>query len=246
MTSLLSVLLAGLLWGNASRADDAPLPMVTIIDPYIELHTGPGRGYPIVHVSEKGEVVTILKRRTDWFKVQTRRGKLGWVKRRQMRDTLGPDGQLVNLGDPTLEDFLGRRWEFGFTGGDFEGADSLTASLGYRFNKNISAEIKVGQATGSFSNSKLVSLALVHQPFPEWRLSPFFTLGASQIQTEPDATLVATEDRTDNALLVGLGAYYYVSRRLMLRLEYSNHLILTSREVNEEINEWKAGISVFF
>ena len=29
-------------------------------DPYIELHTGPGRGYPIFHVTERGERIIIL------------------------------------------------------------------------------------------------------------------------------------------------------------------------------------------
>ena len=243
---MLYILLAAVLCCSPGFADDEAMPVVTVADPYIELHSGPGRGYPILHVAEKGESVTILKRRTDWFKVRTQRGKVGWVKRRQMKDTLGPDGRLVDLGDPTIEDFLARRWEFGVTGGDFEGADSLSISLGYRFSDNISAEPKLTQATGNISDSKLASVALLNQPFPEWRLSPYFMLGASRIKTDPSATLVATEDRSDNALLVGLGAYYYISRRMMLRLEYNNHLILTSREENEEVNEWKAGLSVFF
>ena len=51
---LLSVLIAALLCCSPGLADDEPLPVVTIADPYIELHSGPGRGYPILHVSEKG------------------------------------------------------------------------------------------------------------------------------------------------------------------------------------------------
>lgn len=229
-----------------SLFDDEPPVVVKVVDPYLEMHTGPGRGFPIFHTIEKEETITILKRRTDWFKVISTRGKTGWVKRAQMQYTLGAQGELVDLDDPTLQDYAQRRSEFGVLAGDFDGADALTGYVGYRFTKNISAELKISQAKGNFSNSKIATLALTHQPFPEWRISPFFTLGAGVIRTEPNATLVKTEDRTDNALLVGAGFYYYLTRRFMLRFEYSNHLILTSRNVNEEVNEWKAGFSVFF
>jgi len=31
-----------------------------------------------------------------------------------------------------------------------------------------------------------------------------------------------------------------------MRLEYNNYLALTSRDDNEEVNEWKMGFNVFF
>jgi len=42
-----------------------------VVEPYLELHTGPGRGYPVTQVIERGEQVDILLRKTDWFKVRT-------------------------------------------------------------------------------------------------------------------------------------------------------------------------------
>jgi opacity protein-like surface antigen len=227
-----------------SRNDD--VIVVSIIDPFIELHTGPGRGYPIDHVCERGETVTILKQRTDWFKVMTEKGKMGWVKRRQMQRTLGLHNEEVDLQEPALTDFIKRRWELGVLAGDYDGDDALTLYGNLRFTENLAAEVKLQQATGNVSNKKIATLSVVHQPFPEWRISPFFTLGAGIITTEPKPTLVQTEDRTDSSLLVGVGAYYYISSRFMLRMEYSNHLILTSRNVNEEVHEWQAGFSVFF
>jgi hypothetical protein len=32
------------------------------------MRTGPARDYPVFHVAEKGEVITILKSHTDWYK----------------------------------------------------------------------------------------------------------------------------------------------------------------------------------
>ncbi len=52
-------------------------PEVVIDDPYIDLHTGPGRGYPIFFVAERGEQIALLKRRTEWFKVRVLVAKKG-------------------------------------------------------------------------------------------------------------------------------------------------------------------------
>lgn len=229
-----------------AEADEPELERATVDTSYIDLHTGPGRAYPIFHAIEREEIVELIKRRTDWIKVKTKRGKTGWAHVSHMGDTYGSDGLQLGFKDAGQEDYLARRWDIGFNGADIEGANGLGATLGYRFTQNLSAELKLTQATGQFSDSKIASVALMHQAFPQWRVSPFFILGTGVIKTSPDTTLVQTEDRTDNSLLVGGGAYIYMSRRFVLRLEYNNHLVLTSRDENEEVNEWKIGFNVFF
>ena len=57
---------------------------VFVTAPYLELHTGPGRGYPVTQVVARDESVDILKRRTDWFKVRTSRGVEGWASYKDM------------------------------------------------------------------------------------------------------------------------------------------------------------------
>ena len=219
---------------------------VTIIDPYVEMHTGPGRGYPIIHVAEKGETIVLLKKRTDWYKARTNKGRQGWIKRDELHATLGPDGPEIAFVLPGREEYLQRTWELGVLGGDFAGARGLSTYLGYHMTENLALEMKLTQAFGSFSNSKLASLNLTHQPYPNWYISPFFTMGAGMIQIAPSSDLVQAEDREDPMLTVGGGMLIYVSRSFLLRLEYNDHKILTTRENNEEVEEWKAGISVFF
>jgi len=67
---------------------------VMVDGPYMEMHTGPGRGYPVFHVVDRDKEVSVIKRRTDWFLVQTERGKEGWVKRADMEWTLTLDGEV--------------------------------------------------------------------------------------------------------------------------------------------------------
>jgi uncharacterized protein YgiM (DUF1202 family) len=65
----------------AERAADGE--RVQVADAFLELHTGPGRGYPVFHVAARGEWVAITLRHTDWFQVRTDKGVEGWVLRRQ-------------------------------------------------------------------------------------------------------------------------------------------------------------------
>ena len=219
---------------------------VQVSAPYIELHTGPGEGYPIDQVAERGEWVSVLKRRTDWFKVQTDRGREGWVYISQMRQTQGEDGQPLAIEAFSIDSFSGRRWEMGFLGGDMDGAALLNLYGGFAFTPNLSAELGLSQGLGSFSSEYLVDLNLLSQPFPDWRYSPFFTLGTGMIHTSPNTTLVQTEDRTDTTAHAGLGMRVYLSRRFFLRGEFRHYTVFTSRNDNEEFNQWKIGLGAFF
>lgn len=229
-----------------SQANDDP-HKILIADPFIELRTGPGRGYPVFHVVERGREATIVKRRTDWFQLRTDRGVLGWAPRTQMIATLEPTGEPLDLQEPARENYMSRRWQGGVMAGDFAGASLISAFGGYAFSDNLSIELTLNHILGEFSNGYSATLGLMHVFAPEWRLSPYFTLGTGVIKTEPKATLVQSIDRNDQLGYVGGGLQFYLTRRFMLRSEYRNNVIFTSRDDNEEVDEWKyLGFAFFF
>jgi len=219
---------------------------VSVADPYLEMHTGPGRGYPKFHVVDRGEVVEIIKRRTDWFLVRDQGGARGWVDRAQMELTLQPDGQNIEFADAGQPDFTNARWEGGVLAGDFGGANIVSVYTGYSLNPNVAIEVWGSQILGNFSNGWMGSVNVVHETWPEWRISPFFTLGAGVIRTEPKSTIVQSEDRTDQVAHAGAGLRIYATRRFMLRAEYKSYVVFTSRDDNEEVEEWKVGFAFFF
>lgn len=219
---------------------------VVIDDPFIELHTGPGRGYPVFYIAERGEQVELLMQRTEWFKVRIERGEEGWVHRQQLKTTLNLDGEPFDLPGLNIEDYQARRWEVGVLYGDFGGANAISTYGAFNLTPNLSGELWVTQVLGRFSDSTLANLNIVHTMYPEWRVSPYFTLGAGAIHTEPKATLVATVDRTDSVAHAGAGVRAYLTRRFVFRAEYKAYVVFTSRNDNEEIREWKAGFSFFF
>lgn len=243
ITAVLLALLVGLnqpAWAKKESIE------VTVNAAYIEMRSGPGRGYPVFHIIEKNEPAVVMKSRTDWFKVRAPDGQEGWVHRSQMADVVTLNGDPFLIPDGNFGEYAAHSVEFGLLGGDFGGASSITGIVGYRFTPNLTAELNLMQATGDFSDSKAVSVNMINDPFPNWRASPYFGVGAGMIRTEPAATLVKTEDRTDSLINVTAGVRVYLTRKFLFRLEYKHNVILTSRDANEMVREWKAGFSVYF
>lgn len=215
-------------------------------DPFIELHTGPGRGYPVFYIGERGEEIEVIKRRTEWFQVRVPRGHEGWVHLEQLQRTFDLEGEQFDLPGLSLGDYRDRRWEVGALYGDFGGANVISAFGGFSITENLSLELNLAQALGRFSDSQMFSFNVLHLMFPEKRWSPFFMLGGGAIRTTPKATLVDTLDRRDSMALAGAGFRVYMTRRFVFRTEYKTYVAFTSRDDNEEIREWKAGFSFFF
>ncbi|MEM6583840.1 MAG: SH3 domain-containing protein [Pseudomonadota bacterium] len=234
-----------MLTSQLAVADETTLKAV-VVAPYIDMRTQPGRGYPVFYVAERDEIVEVIVQRTDWVKVRNTRGVEGWVHVDDMANTVDENGASLAFGSATLSDFTQRRWEFGFMVGDYDSTDAVAAYLGWHFTPNLSAEVELTENFGDFSDGRMATASLVHQMFPHWRYSPFLTIGGGVRQTNPRSTLVSTEDRTDSTANVGAGIRVHLTKRLMLRLQYKYYVVMTDRDDDEEVNEWKIGISAFF
>ena len=223
------------------------LQYVVIADPYIDIRTGPGRGYPITQIAERGEEIALLKRRTQWFKVRTSRGYTGWVFEDQLQRTLQPrSGEVVAVPTSSFKDFRDRTWETGVLIGDFDGSTTVTGFGAYRMSRHLALEVEAGELYADNVDGWLASIAINHTFVPEWRVSPFFLLGTGIIDIEPKRGLMDEEDQNDQYVFAGAGFRAYLTRRFLLRAEYRGTVILDDDDENEDINEWKAGFAVFF
>jgi hypothetical protein len=220
---------------------------VFVTTPYLELHTGPGRGYPVFNVVERGASVDVLKRRTDWFKVRTDRGVEGWAAQHDMLKTVLADGTPFTFDVGDRAGFTSHHWEGGvFLYGDWGGASEISAYGSYSLTNTLQVELTVSEFLGNTANGTTADVGLAHVFFPQWRWSPFVSLGTGIVQTEPKATLVVPADRSDQSAYVGAGIRFYLTRRFFLRGEYKDHIIFTKRNENEKVDEWKAGFGFFF
>ena len=229
----------------AQAADDGELAVETvkkdevgyrvkIAEPFIEIHTGPAAGYPIFYVIDRGTEVRIVRRKTNWFKLETDDGKTGWASRDQIRQTLLPSGEQFKAVESDQDDFTGRRWVLGVTGGEFDSTPVVTIFTGYSFTENLSVELHVGQSTGTVSDSKFIKANMVMQPLPDWRLSPYLTLGVGRIEVDPSSTLISQNDDNNTFAQYGLGIQVYVTRSFLARAEVNEYVIFSSTATRDE------------
>jgi hypothetical protein len=221
-------------------------PSVTVADPFLELRTGPGRGFPVFHVVERGETVRVDVRRTDWFQVADADGRQGWVHKAQMAETLLPAGVKLEFDDPAREDFGTHRREVGLLLGDYGGANVVTVYGAWAFNEHLAAELALSHILGNFSDGQYVTIGVTHVPLPEWRIQPFLSIGTGVIRIEPEGTLVGSDIRTDQVAYAGIGVRAYMARRFIVRGEVKEYVVFTDRDENEEDTEWKIGFAFFF
>lgn len=219
---------------------------VQVADPFIEIHTGPGRGYPVFHVVEQDAWITLLKKRTQWIKVRTPRGRSGWVHRQQLARTLDPSGNYVALEDRQLADFFRPHGEIAVMVGDLDGVTSLTVQGGYAFTENLQLDLGWTEAAGTFAETRIINLGLQHHLYPRWRLSPYIMLGADLVRVTPRTVLVQPDTSSENGAYAGLGLRWYLTRAFLFRTEYRNHVVLTDDNRNDGLEEWRAGFSVLF
>lgn len=228
-------------------ADEAPrTERLQVTDPYLEMRTGPGRGYPIHHVAARAEWVEIELRYTDWYKVRTENGKEGWVHRRQLVTTLTDAGVARSFRDLAFDDYLQRRVEFGAGWGHFKREPMLKFWAGYKLSESIGIEATLGQVQGVYSGTTFWHVNLQLEPFSDQRISPFFAAGMGNFKNIPNTSLVSaitTDARLANA---SIGVRYYLTERFVLRADYSIYTAFLNDNRSGEYRALTGGLSFFF
>ena len=219
---------------------------VQVTDPYIELKSGPGRGFPVFFVAERGEWIEILKRKTDWFKVRTSSNKEGWVNRVQLENTLTEAGSKTTFRDVLLTNYLSRRTEVGFAWGKFDKDPVLTMRVGFGLTPNFITELSASQVTAAFSSTSLVQFNLQAIPFADSRVSPFFTLGIGRYKNTPKVTLVDAPNVSVTAANAGLGVRVYLTRNFLVRGDVREYMAPINDNRVDKFTEWTIGLGVFF
>lgn len=240
------LLLLACFYCNQTQAGDAENNKLLIEVAFVELHSGPGIGYPVLHVVEKGEYISVQVKRTSWLKVTDKRGNTGWLHQDELLGLTTVEGKKLTSAEISWNDFQARDYEAGVMYGDFEGAHYYNAHLAYLFTSVFSGELSFGKALGTISDSDLIEAMLISQPLPDLLISPYVGIGGGVIKTKPHSVLADSEKRQDTLMSAAVGLKYHLTRNFLLRAEYKYSLVLTDRDDNEEIQIWKIGFSVFF
>lgn len=247
---ILLVILSLMLFSNLCfAADSLKYQKLKISTAFIEMHTGPGKGYPIFHVIERGAIIEVILQRASWYKIKNKKGLEGWVHYDQISKTVTPQGKAIKFSKYSLEDFTQRNWEWGVLGGEFGGAPVFSTYGSYLINKSFASEVSLSQSIGTASSSIMFKLGMLMQPFPSWTYSPFFLLATGVINVSPSSTLIQPVDQNNQFSNVSIGIKTHLTQKIIVRLEYSEYVIFSAtkdNDNNEDLKEWKLGFAIFF
>jgi len=217
---------------------------VIITDPFIEMHSGPGRGYPVIYVVGRDDTVTVLYSRTEWYKVRAPHGQEGWVRRSDLARAQLPSGEPAPI--PPYPDFATHRWEVGAGYGVFNHQNLVTGYVDFSLTDSLDAEFVLQQAFGTIDNRYVATIGLRHTFIPEWKwFSPTAGIGTGYQYIDDKVPPKPLETHNQMAY-VSLGVRGFITRRFMWRADWRKYDVLTHQNQNEEPEEWKFGLAVFF
>jgi hypothetical protein len=218
--------------------------VLVVTDPYLEMHSGPGRGFPIVYVIGRDELVTVLYSRTDWYKVRSLNGNEGWVRRADLARTLAETGEPAPI--PPYPDFASHRWEIGAGYGVYNRENLVTTYGDFGLTNSLDVEFVVQQAFGTLDNRYVTSIGVRHTFIPEWKwFSPTAGIGAAY-QYIQDKVPPAPLQKNNEMAYVSLGARGFITRRFLWRVDWRHYVVFNNLNVYEDLEEWKFGLAVFF
>jgi opacity protein-like surface antigen len=226
-------------------SDNQESVVLEVADPYIEMHTGPGRGYPVFNVVEQGQTIEVLKHKASWYKIRSEDNKTGWTKAAQLSHTLESTGMPVDLPEIDHGDYLKSSWRVGSTGGQIEGANTFSITVGYRPLSWFGAEIEWGKIFDNSVTSDFYGINLILEPKSDWVVTPLVTAGAGQFDFSSRQKVVVEDAGTSNYVSAGAGVNYYIGRNFVMRGEYRWYSVSTDDDT-VGLNSWRIGLNIFF
>jgi len=239
---------------NAAYAAENELPPIeaqedssylVVSEPFIEIHTGAGRGYPIFHSAERGQKVKLLKRRANWYLIETHDKKVGWAKASSLAHTLQTTGLPSDLPSVSHGDYLKSSFRAGFTTGQIEGASAFSFVLGYRPFSYIGLEAEYGNMFEASVTGRYYGANLIVEPIQKWNMTPFISFGTGVMtfnqRQKLAGSITGEADYTSN----GVGLNYYLGRNFQIRGEYKWYALSADGQ-SSDLSEWRLGFNSFF
>lgn len=235
---------------NAQEKNNKQGVVLEVIDAYAEVHSGPGRGYPIFYVIEQGEKIEVLTRRPDWYEIRAQNGKVGWTTTESISRTIQATGEPADLPSVGYGDYIKNSWVTGFSAGQFaegelEGFEIFSVNAGYRFLSWLGADVELGRVFGAEASGDYLGANLYLEPAAHWKLSPFVSLGVGEITIDSQPKQISFTQESSDFDSYGLGASFYLGRNFVVKGEYRWYSVSTEEET-EKLEAWKLGFNTFF
>lgn len=227
---------------------EEPALSLEVIDPFIEVRTGPGRAYPIFYVMEQGETIDVLVSRDGWYEVRSENGRIGWVSPSQLSRTLQATGEPADLPTVSFGDYLKNKWRIGFAAGQIvkgDTSDMFSIAASYRFNSWFALEGETGRFYDSSDRGSFYGGNLLFEPFSQWRFSPELAIGSGKRSSSTQPELPQEDDKDFSFVNYGIGLNYYLGRNFVVTSEY-RWTAVSENNGTVTLGSWQLGFNTFF
>lgn len=213
-----------------------------IVEPFLEIHTGPGSSYPVFYIAEKGETIRLMKRRVDWYEIRLRNGTEGWAHRREIEKTLLASGVRKRWSERIYDDLIAGKAALGWSAGTFAGDPALYVRLTYPLMDHLAFEATGGFASGDLGGAQLYHGGFVVMPWTVQWMALTATMGGGVAHVTPTSLLVNAESGTFPTAYAGAGIKIPLFRNLEGRVDVRHFTLFMNTERTREFQEYSAGL----
>jgi len=217
-----------------------------VVEPFLEIHTGPGRNYPVFYIAEKGEPIRLIKRRVDWYKIRLPNGTEGWAHRLEIEKTLLASGYRKGFIDRIYDRFFVRRLEMGWGAGTFARDPMLYIRVKYILTDYLALEGSTGFGSGDLGSTELYHGGIVITPWENRWLSLHGTVGGGLVHVTPTSLLVNVTEGTFSEAHAGVGFSLPFFKSLLVRGDFRNFTLFMNPKRTREFQEYSMGLSFRF
>jgi len=219
-------------------------PEVVVAEPYLEMHSGPGRGYPVVYVVGRDEVVTVLYSRNRIGTRCARRaaGRLGAPLR--IGFTKLASGEPAPIRPIRISRPTAGRLARGY--GVFNHQNLVTTWGDFGLTEQPRRRIRPATGVGHHRQPYIASLGMRHTFIPEWRWFCPRRVSDSAISTSTIKYRRKPLQTSNQLAYVSLGVRGFITRRFMWRADWRKYVVFTNQIKMRNRKEWKFGLAVFF
>jgi uncharacterized protein YraI len=235
-----------MLWMMQPQVARSGTLTAAIVEPFLEIHAGPGKSYPVFYISEKGESIEILKRRGDWYKVLLSNGKSGWVVQEEVEKTLLESGYSRTWIDRLYDRVVSDRLQMGWSAGTFGDDSAIYIRAQYKLTEQIALEGNTGFASGDLGSTQIYHGGILLTPWEKKWVSVRGTIGGGIVHVEPSRLLIKVEGGTYPEAHAGLGLSIPLFRNMAVRGDLRNFTLFMSPERTREFQEYSLGLQFQF
>ncbi|MEK6750430.1 MAG: SH3 domain-containing protein [Pseudomonadota bacterium] len=226
-------------------AETAAPAIVTIEQAYVDLHTGPGAGYPVYTVVERGGRVVVLAEQGDWYKVQSERRQVGWLANTALAQARVSATPRVTFAAAEQVYHASRSYVLGVTSGKF-GRDLMYGLSGsYHIVKGLHIDTSLAQSAGMYSMSNYYSAGLQWYLWSERRFSPGVFVMGGKLSGVQHATIYPVREVQADFVSTGLSMRVRLTDRFFLRTGAGMFSLQQFDNTLPNFWEWQIGVQTY-